>query len=420
LMMVEGFDIQAMAFAAPLIAQEWHIPAALFGPVFSAGLFGGIFGGALVAPFGDRWGARRLLIASTVCFGLFTLATAFAHSRSELIVLRLVAGLGIATAVPCVIAILSSYSPLRLRSTVVVAAFVFQLLGAVVGGALSARLMPMHGWAVVFLIGGISPLALAAAMIPLLPEPVIYLLTHQRQAQLGGLLEKMHKLPARTARHRIFSINLETRVNPTLPELLREGRATGTLFLWVTVLLGVMFFYFLANWLPMILRGGGVTVSIAVWGGVILNAGGAIGSLVFSQLIDRLGMVRTIAAGYLLGGLAILAVGHPAEALSLSMVMVFCCGFFGLGVQSCLVALTVRLYPPELHSTAVGSTFAFGRLGAVVGPLVGGYILSKGGAGPQLFGFAACAAILAGLATMPIRMPPNRSELSAGAEPVSP
>src|ERR1700722_1707911 len=109
--MVEGFDLQAMAFAAPDIAQEWHVASALFGLVFSAGLFGGLAGGFLVGAVGFSFGPKTTLVFSLLLFGTFTTTTVFGTTLGQLGILRCIAGIGLGAAVPGVVSIVASYFP---------------------------------------------------------------------------------------------------------------------------------------------------------------------------------------------------------------------------------------------------------------------------------------------------------------------
>lgn len=397
--MLEGFDLQAMAFAAPDIARLWHIPSAAFGPVFSGGLLGGLMGGFLVGLLGSRLGPKIILLASIASFGLLTALTALATDIEHFLILRSLAGIGLGAAVPGIVAIVASYSPQRIRSTAVTLAVSCQFLGAVVGGAISAKMVPAFGWPSVFLLGGLPPLLLLPLLAWLLPEPIAYLSRlPDAEKRLAAAMRRCGKAVSGSlvATAQIMS---EPERNARFSDLLAPLRRRGTILLWATCVVGSMLLYFSLNWLPSILRDAGASQSRAIMGGVALNAGGLIGALAISWLMDRWDAYWTIAIGFgvAVGALTMLAFRNEVD--SFALVGIFIAGFSGPAAQSSLTALIVRFYPPLLHNMAVGAALGFARVGAVFGPLVGSYLLINGGGGLSMLYFPAA---LAGTACLTI------------------
>ena len=396
--MFEGFDLQCMAFAAPEITREWHLQSAVFGPVFSGGLFGGLIGGFLVGALGSRISPKTILLLSIAVFSVFTTTTIFANSTNQLLLLRVVAGIGLGAAVPGVVAVVASYAPIRIRATAVTFAISCQLLGAVLGGAISSHTVPVYGWRSAFLLGGISPMVLMPFLILLLPQPLWYLArSGGLSARMSTMLIQMKRLPSEAV------LSLEAPPSrdsaATFGELLTQNRASGTVFLWTTCIVGAMLLYFLVNWLPSILRNAGAGSHQAIMGSVALNAGGILGAVTLSRFMDRINPFWTVVFGYSAAVAFIIVVGYQVHVTTVSMVIIFCVGFFGLGAQTCITALIVKYYPAHLHNVAVGCAVGFARIGAVIGPLFGSYILMRGGTSLELFQFAAIASGGAALAT---------------------
>ena len=169
-MLIDGFDTQAISYMAPLMAKEWGISQMLLGPIFASALVGLMVGYLALAPLSDRFGHRRMLIASTIFFALFTGVTIFATNVTELIVLRFLTGAGLGAAIPSAVALSSEYTPKRLRATFVLAIYCGFSLGFVVAGVAAAWLLIPFGWRSLLWIGAGFPLALSVILLVLLPD----------------------------------------------------------------------------------------------------------------------------------------------------------------------------------------------------------------------------------------------------------
>src|SRR3954467_3211056 len=186
---LDGFDTQAIGYVAPALAKEWGLTKAALGPVFSAGLFGLMIGALMFGPLADRIGRKKIILFSTLAFGIGTLATAFVQDVNTLLVIRFLTGLGLGGAMPNTIAMTSEFNPQRRRATMVMIMFCGFSLGAALGGLLAAALIPQFGWRSVFVVGGAAPLLLVPVLVLKLPESVRFLaLTGRANARVGELL----------------------------------------------------------------------------------------------------------------------------------------------------------------------------------------------------------------------------------------
>lgn len=162
LSLIDGYDIAAIALAAPHLVREWGIKPAELGPVLSASLFGILFGSALFGWIGDRYGRKVALISANLLFGVFTFAAAYATNLEQLAWLRFLAGLGIGGVIPNLVAINTESAPRKYRATLALIAVGFVPLGGALPGLVAATLVPAHGWQILFIIGGIVPVVLAS------------------------------------------------------------------------------------------------------------------------------------------------------------------------------------------------------------------------------------------------------------------
>jgi AAHS family 4-hydroxybenzoate transporter-like MFS transporter len=225
---LDGFDTQAIGYVAPALAKEWGLTKAALGPVFSAGLFGLMIGALVFGPLADRIGRKKIIIFSTLAFGLGRLVTAFIQDVNTLLGIRFLTGLGLGGAMPNAVAMTSEYSPHRRRATMVMIMFCGFSVGAALGGLLAAALIPQFGWRSVFVVGGVAPLLLAPILALRLPESVRFLaLTGRAPERVAELLARINPKAA-FAPGTQFTVHEPHLAGLPVLHLFRDGRTQPT------------------------------------------------------------------------------------------------------------------------------------------------------------------------------------------------
>ena len=416
-MFLEGYDMQVAAFAAPSIIKAWHANEAYFGTFFGFGLLGYMIGAILLSSLADGIGRRRIIISGVLFFGVFTLATGFATSLTGLVVLRFIAGLGLGASIPTTIALAVEYAPARSRATIVGVLFLGYGIGGTFGGFIAAKIIPEFGWPSVFYIGGIAPMILAFILIFTLPESVRFLGLKQDQSErVARILAKLR--PDQTfERDAQFVVREEKRSGLPARNLFTEGRAAMTSLLWFAYIASLMAHYFLTSWLPTVLESSGVPLAHAVIAGALLQAGGGIGGLLLCWLLDKRGILALITAYVVAAPLVILI---PSVRMSdmLLMPLVFLAGICLVGAQAGLNGISGTFYPTYIRATGAGWALGVGRIGSILGPVLGGVLVSFNLPNSVLFSYAAVPALCCAGALFLL----GRSTASARArqEPVVP
>src|SRR6201997_4273595 len=154
---IDGYDIGAIAFAAPSLIKEWHVAPKDLGVVLSASNFGVLFGSQIFGWIGDRYGRKTALILANFLFGVLTFAAAYSTNLTELSWLRFLAGLGIGGVIPNIVAINAESAPRYARATLAIIATGMVPIGGALAGFTSAGLIPHYGWQILFYIGGVAP-----------------------------------------------------------------------------------------------------------------------------------------------------------------------------------------------------------------------------------------------------------------------
>lgn len=398
--LLDGLDVQAIAFTAPAIAGEWSLAPGRLGPVFGAGLVGMAVGALLVGPLGDRYGRRTAVLASVLTFGVFTLLTARAGNLETLIVLRVLTGLGLGGALPNVTALMTEYAPARRRQLAVAVIFLGIPFGGMLGGVLANVLVPRFGWQAVFVVGGLAPLALLPVLARMLPESVRFAL-HQPHgaARAAALIERLG-LPGTPADY-VGAVVAAPAVG--VRGLFAAGRRADTLLLWGVFFLNLMAVYFLISWIPTLLVQAGHGAARATLTSVLLNLGGAIGPLVLAALSARLGTRWPLVAWFCAAAVSVGVLGQVEARLGWVMVMTFLAGFFTFGAQISMNALAAGMYPTPVRATGVGWALGIGRLGSILGPVIGGALVGLALGFEVYFGLFGILLVAAALACVAIR-----------------
>jgi MFS transporter, AAHS family, 4-hydroxybenzoate transporter len=392
-MFVEGYDMQVTNYAAPSIIQAWRVNKAYFGPVFGFGLFGYMLGATLLSSLGDRIGRKKIIIGGALLFGTFTLATAFATSLTALFVLRFVAGIGLGGSIPSVIALTVEYAPSHSRARMISVLFVGYAIGGAIGGFIAARIIPEFGWPSVFYIGGIVPIILAAFLVFTLPESVCFLaLARNQPKKVAKILAKLRPDLA-LDRDAQFVVAEEKRDGIPVGHLFTDGRARMTLSLWLAYVTSLLGHYFLTSWLPTLLVGAGVRLSYAVIAGGLLVGGGAVGGFIMCWLLDKRG-ITLVAIAFALAAPLILLIAFSARVSAfMLMATVFVTGMCLIGGQMALNGVSGTFYPTYIRSTGTGWANGVGRIGSILGPVLGGVLISFNLPTSELLIFAAVPAL---------------------------
>jgi AAHS family 4-hydroxybenzoate transporter-like MFS transporter len=272
-------------------------------------------------------------------------------------------------------------------------------IGAALGGLLAAALIPAFGWRSVFLVGGLVPLLLAPLLGMVLPESIRYLaLVGGRDRDVAGLLRQV--APEEDVPADAHFVVREPKL-PGLPvaHLFAEQRGGVTLLLWSVFFMSLLDLYLLSNWLPTVLNDLGVSVSVAAVIGAMLQLGGVVGTFALGRFIDRFSF-RALALTYLCAAVTIAAIGVTGHSITLVTSVIFAAGFCIVGGQIAANALTATYYPTAIRSTGMGWALGFGRIGSIVGPLIGGAMLAAQVGVDTLFMVAAIPALIAAAAAL--------------------
>jgi AAHS family 4-hydroxybenzoate transporter-like MFS transporter len=402
-LIMDGFDVQAMGYTAPAVLAEWGHDRSVMGPVFAAANFGVLIGALFFSMIADKIGRRPVIVYSTLFFSVMTIATAYAQNLEQLLWLRFIAGIGMGSIVPNATALVGEFSPKASRVTLVMCITVGFTVGAAVGGFVAAWIIPVFGWRSVFVFGGAIPLVIAVVMLWSLPESLQFLAVRRRRLdQLERWLKQLApnlRVDASTQ----YVSNETSRGGVPFWHLFREGRAVFTTLLWIVNFMNILMLYSLSNWLPTLVTGMGYEQQTAVLVGTLLQVGGTIGTFGLAWLIARRGFSPVLITSFAVAVLSIAMIGQPGMSLTLLSVVVFIAGWCVVGGQPALNAMSASYYPTYLRATGVGAGLGIGRIGAIVGPYIGGVLIGRQWGAEELFYAAAIPALISTVVMLVMR-----------------
>jgi MFS family permease len=344
-LVVEGFDLQAANFAGPSIAADFGITRSSVGPLLSASLVGILVGSTQIAPLGDRFGRKRILVLASAAFGVLSLVAAMAGSTGQLIVLRFLIGVGLGAVMPNALALAGEQFSRQRQASMIGLVGIGISLGGVVAGVTAARVLPPYGWRGLFTVGGILPLLIAIIIALAMPEsPAVY---------------EGRTLPS-----------VEATQRGSVKAILQPAMRAMTIMIWLVFIGTTLTFYLLAGWIPLLMKGSGWSIAGAAWVTTAFHMGGVIGGVCASLALARGGWsTATVFIGGATLTMVILAFAQPGPIAT--VVFIIAAGFCTTGTLNAINGATGGAYPPHLRSTGLGWALGTGRIGSILGPLVG-------------------------------------------------
>jgi len=376
----DGFDTNAIAFAAPYLAKAYSFDKSALANVFAAGGFGTLFGGFLFGALGDRVGRRRAVIAATLTFSILTLLLALSDRYWELVLVRFLNGVALGGALPLTWALGVEYVPTRYRATAVTLIMLGYGIGVAAAGPISVALLPRFGWQSIFVFGGLASLLATGALWAYLPESLRFLAAqgadNARLARVVRWFDPKRNDP-QDAQYVLASVAPLERQSWGPAPLFAGQMRWITPLLWFGYVASSMIAFFFTTWGPTVFEEMGLERSTAAWAVSLNSLAGALGAIALMRFTDRVGVI-SIAVMPAISVPALLAIGlapiHPMTAVVMMGVLYVFLGGSHYGI----ISIAGTFYPTTHRALGTGWMSGIGKLGSVLAPLLGGALLSSG------------------------------------------
>jgi AAHS family benzoate transporter-like MFS transporter len=367
----DGYSLTTYGPTVPLLMREWKLSPTQAGIIGSYALLGAAFGAIGFGTIADKLGRKTTIIICTILFAAATGLTGLATNPTVFGTWRFVAGLGLGGAMPNVVAVMTEYSPMRLRAFMVAAIFSGFQIGGVCGSLFSIALFPVWGWRSVYIIGFL-PLLMVPLCLKYFPDSPYFYFDKNRTAQLRSVLAKVR--PELTIENgATFEANRTGKAS--VAALFQDNRGLTTVAIWVVVFMDFYMIFGLGIWLPKLMMNAGYALSAGLWFSGAYFAGAFFGILIAGRCADRFGAKPVLFTCFSAAFVVItLLAFHPSTALI--VVLVAIAGGATSGGQAVTIAYAAVYYPPAMRATGQGFAFGMGRFGAVFGPALAGILMS--------------------------------------------
>lgn len=370
--MNDGIDVLVVSFTGSEIVREWALSKSELGYVFSAGLAGMTAGCFLLAPFGDKIGRRKMFIIALSLITTGMLLSSLVGAYYQLLLCRLITGLGIGGILPSLAAVAAEFSNNKRRDFSVGFVQAGWPIGAILAGFFTAWAIPLFGWRSAYLAAGLVSALMLLSIVLFMPESLAFLLGRQPKnalRQVNQLLTRMGQatisvLPPTTLNHSAVPIS----------DLFTAEYRASTIRLWIGIFFGMMTLYTVMSWVPTLAKDAGMPFELATYIGTALNLGAFSGSFSFGLLAGRVGLRKLIPLFMVIAFGSMVLYGNLSMTYWIMFMMTFFIGFFVQGGFNGFYPTTARVYPARMRTTGVGLAMGIGRFGAILGPTLFGML----------------------------------------------
>jgi AAHS family benzoate transporter-like MFS transporter len=369
----DGFDLGVYGSIVPILMKDWSLSPIEAGALASYTLFGMVFGSLFCGPLADKIGRKKVILFCVVFFSVFTVLCGFAQGPTEFGIYRFLTGLGLGGVVPNAVALTTEYAPKKYKNILTTSMFSGYAVGGVLSAALGIVLIPKLGWQSVFFIGAL-PLLTIPLMIKFLPDSIGFLVAKNEKEKVGKLLTQINPsyLPQKDDHYEMV---LPEKTGFTVAQLFKGGRALSTIMFWISSFMCLLMIYGLNTWLPKLMAKAGYELGSSLMFLVVLNLGAIFGCVFGGWSADRWRGKKVLILFFIAAVVSLSLLGFTTTKFVLYL-LVAIAGATTIGTQIILYAYVSQFYPIQMRSTGIGWTTGIGRLGAVLGPMMGGVLLT--------------------------------------------
>ncbi|NJE66677.1 MFS transporter [Brevibacterium sp. LS14] len=374
--LAEGYDVGVIGAILPALAgyTPWQLSPIELGALGSWALVGMLIGAMCIGSLSDRFGRRSMIGVSVILFAGAQLGVALAPTPEVFGFFRLIGGLGMGGIIPVCAALTIEFSPPNRRSLNYGLMYSGYSLGILLSGLTALLLVEQFGWRLVVGLG-VLPILILPFLLRSTPESLEYLLTRHQFERAQRMADRLRIDPYRSADWAPAPKADGKRYSPvdSIKVMFSREYALGTIGFWISLFCGLLLVYGLNTWLPSLMRAAGYDLGSSLTFLIVFSLASAIGGVLIGNIADRWGKKVCLTVFYLVGACGILLLMFPNQ-IFINYAFVSLAGVGSISTSLVLTGWVADYYPSYARGTATGFALSFARLGAISGPLLGGWI----------------------------------------------
>ncbi|MDR5836173.1 MFS transporter [Caballeronia sp. LZ034LL] len=408
----EGYDAAIMGAIVPALMNyaPWNLNAAEIGAMSSAALLGTLVGCYVMSVISDFMGRKPLLLACVSMFSISMLVSAVAPTPFLFTLARGIGGIGLGGVISVSAALTVEFSAPQRKNFNFALMYSGYFVGALLSALVALAFMQQYSWRFVVAVGAL-PLLYVPLLWKYMPESPLYLVSRDRSTE-ARTIAASHGLSLDALLAESGSAGTRLSIGELFREIFSSRNLYATIAFWVAQVAAVLNLYGIGTWLPQIMRQMGYNLGSSLAFLATFMMGSALGGILIGRYADRLGPRKSVLLTYLIGAACLIALSVKS-----SLLVTYCLiGLAGLGtggVAMVQLGLISNYYAPHVRSSAIGWAVGIGRVGAMAGPLVGGFILRGGIDVRWNFYVFAAAAVCAGVF---VALVPKRAQEPGAAD----
>jgi MFS transporter, putative metabolite:H+ symporter len=380
--MFDAMDTGIIAFVLPTLAKAWDLTTQEMGFIGSIGLVGMAVGAVLAGELADRFGRKRMFMATLVLYSVATGLCSIAWSFSSLLFFRFLVGFGLGGQLPVAVTLVTEYAPPAVRGRFIVLLESFWGVGWLLAALIAYMVIPRFGWHAAFILGAL-PALYVFYIFHWIPESVRYLLNKGKLREAEDIVCRIEKdcgvVPAAAVAAEPQTSDFVTEAScgrVSFRELLQPEFIKRTLMLWC-LWFGIVYSYYgIFTWLPSLMVTHGFTQIKSFEYVMLMTLAQLPGYIAAAYCVERFGRKPTL-VGFLVS--CAVCAYFFGQGGSVATVLAWGCGmsFFNLGAWGVVYSYTPELYPTRIRAIGSGWAAAVGRTGGILAPTLVGIMLAK-------------------------------------------
>lgn len=366
------YDLVVFGVVLPVLMEEWQLTPVQAGVLGSYALFGMMFGAIFFGSLSDRIGRKKCIIACMLIFTVFSYLVTLCTGPTSFGIMRFIAGLGIGGLMPNAVALITEYAPKKSRSFLSTLMFSGYGVGGILAALLGIWLLPIYGWKIMFYIGAL-PILIIPIIMKIVPESVGFLVVKEKNTDVKAVLQQIDPTLSIQENDKFHMPGKSA--NVSISKLFKDGRLVSTIMFWIAFFMCLLMVYGLNSWLPKLMTKAGYPLGSSLIFLLALNFGGMVGAIWGGKLGDKFHLKKVLIIFLSIAAISLFLLGFKGNSFTLYLLITIA-GATTIGTQILLYTYVAQFYPMDVRSTGIGWASGVGRLGGIVGPLLGGLLLA--------------------------------------------